>query len=438
MYVMYVFPLHVCSMEMVVINSLNVLPHIHHNVVLRTSSPIYKRNTNDFLTDIDADLHILNQRNSNECQYYNISTFNNKINVTQNISLIHTNIRSSNKNLKDFIYYIDSLNTKFSFIALSEVWGDSITISQQHISDYVHLYDTRENRSGGGCSLYINKTIPFIKRTDLQFKNHIKQIKKVNINQLFENVVIEVNKNIFNSRKNIIICVLYRAPNSCMKTFNEELEWLLNCIEKEKKIAYFLADYNINTLCDQAQSILSQEFVDLYSSLDYRKLINIPTRVQGNSATLIDNIYTNIACDSETNGVLITDITDHYSPFSIRHHTPTPVAKKYRTVRDFSEKNISKLKKSFKNNDWLSLYSDDDAQHAFTHFINFAKDSFDSYCPFKDIRIKYENRHPWVNAEIKHEIANREKLLITKKLNPTPQNREKHRVARNNVTSMQN
>ena len=51
--------------------------------------------------------------------------FNEKFTDSQHISLKHVNIRSSKKNLRDFMRSINNLNIKFSFIVLSEIWGDS-------------------------------------------------------------------------------------------------------------------------------------------------------------------------------------------------------------------------------------------------------------------------------------------------------------------------
>ena len=48
----------------------------------------------------------------------------------------------------------------------------------------------------------------------------------------------------------------------------------------------------------------------------YRKLIHPPTRVSGYSSSILDNIYTNQALHEE-NGVIMTDITDHYSIFIV-------------------------------------------------------------------------------------------------------------------------
>ena len=80
-------------------------------------------------------------------------------------------------------------------------------------------------------------SIPFKKRSDLEFKKSI-----------FKSSVIEIDKHVFHSRHNMIIGIFYRSPNSAVSTFNDRLEKLLNVIQKEKKYAYILDDFNVNTI----------------------------------------------------------------------------------------------------------------------------------------------------------------------------------------------
>ena len=56
-----------------------------------------------------------------------------------------------------------------------------------------------------------------------------------------------------------------------------------------------MGDYNINTLNEMQESAtLNQEFLNIYLSHYYHKLINLFTREKGKSSALLDNIYTNI------------------------------------------------------------------------------------------------------------------------------------------------
>ena len=49
----------------------------------------------------------------------------------------------------------------------------------------------------------------------------------------------------FNLEYSLIIGVLYRMPNACVDVFNEIMCDILNTVQKERKICYFLGDLNI-------------------------------------------------------------------------------------------------------------------------------------------------------------------------------------------------
>ena len=63
----------------------------------------------------------------------------------------------------------------------------------------------------------------------------------------------------------------------------------------------------------------------MLSSLTYVPLFTRPTRVTADSATLIDNIFTNNINDfsHSTQGILVKDISDHYPVFHINKSIPS-------------------------------------------------------------------------------------------------------------------
>ena len=90
-----------------------------------------------------------------------------------------------------------TLNLEFSIIGISENWGTIQNIDVQNIPGYSHKYCIRTNgKSGGGVSLYVKKSISYKVRTKLAFQTND-----------FESLVIEFDKNIFFSKKNIIVCI---------------------------------------------------------------------------------------------------------------------------------------------------------------------------------------------------------------------------------------
>ena len=130
---------------------------------------------------------------------------------------------------------------------------------------------------------------------------------------------------------------------------------MLGIIQKENNYAYILGDFNVNTLNElTGLSLDNQTFINLFSAHYYRKLIEVPTRVVENSSTLLDNVYTNCPI-KESSSVLKTEVTDHYSIFSVRDHLEPIKDTKHREVRNFSIKNIFKFKKGLKQVNWNFL-----------------------------------------------------------------------------------
>ena len=202
-----------------------------------------------------------------------------------NIAILHTNIRSSEHKLNNFMYYVNNLNIKFSFIGISETWATKHNGHLLNTSNYNHEQCIRSNKkSGGGTSLSINNDIPYKTRLDLSLPK-----------QQYESIFIEVEPSTFGTSRNTIVGEIYKPPSSKTNNFNKELEKLLINIKKERKYAVLMGDYNIDTLSDISNnSKTTHDFINILSTYYYHILIYHPTRERNQSASLIDNIYTNI------------------------------------------------------------------------------------------------------------------------------------------------
>ena len=65
-----------------------------------------------------------------------------------------------------------------------------------------------------------------------------------------------------------------------------------------------MADFNVNTLIEiKSSTSQMQDFSNIFATFYHHKLINLPTRERKQSATLLDNIYTNIPDCYETGRV---------------------------------------------------------------------------------------------------------------------------------------
>ena len=153
------------------------------------------------------------------------------------MSFFHINIKSLPKHYGELEIYLNSLNFKFSFIALSETWLNEYKQGLYELPNYTLINEFRKNKKGGGVSLYIADYLKFKRRHDLEY-----------FDSEMESLSIEIEGGMFNLECNLIIGVLYRMPNACVDVFNERMCDVLNIVQKERKICYFLGDLNIDLL----------------------------------------------------------------------------------------------------------------------------------------------------------------------------------------------
>ena len=82
-----------------------------------------------------------------------------------------------------------------------------------------------------------------------------------------------------------------------------------------------MGDYNVNTILDTHNNSKSvPDFINMFSSYYYHKLINFPTRQINLYFSLLDNIYTNIpdCYNTCTSGVLkFLTQSNNYPMFTI-------------------------------------------------------------------------------------------------------------------------
>ena len=100
------------------------------------------------------------------------------------------------------------------------------------------------------------------------------------------------------------------------------------------------------------------------------QLIHKSTGIKPPSATLVDNIYTNIniTIDSCKSGILTSNMSDHFFVFGIFDDKRINQTK-IRLKQDILQlKNISKFAKTLSNKTWENLYQYNNAQDSFTLF----------------------------------------------------------------------
>ena len=104
-----------------------------------------------------------------------------------------------------------------------------------------------------------------------------------------------------------------------LNVFNEFLSQMFGKIQPEHKYVYLVGDFNVNTLSHIKGTLATQEFKNIFSANYCFPLITNPTRVSNHSATLVDQIYTNVTSQNmhRDTGIFRIRISDHYEIFCI-------------------------------------------------------------------------------------------------------------------------
>ena len=237
----------------------------------------------------------------NDCNYVDCEVFQG--NLDNNFDILHVNARSLNKNYDELVSLLYYLKHNFSVIGVSETWlkpTSDVTLFQ--IPGYSFAHVCRSDKTGGGVALYVKEELDSKIRDDLS-----------GIKPGCESIFFEIAGS--NNKKAVVGC-MYRAPNSDSTSFIENIESQLQILNMENKDVYIMGDFNLNLMNYDCEDKV-KDFVDLMNSSGLFSLITKPTRISQNTATLIDNIFTNCIHNKFNAGVLCSDISDHMPIFCV-------------------------------------------------------------------------------------------------------------------------
>ena len=148
-----------------------------------------------------------------------------------------------------------------------------------------------------------------------------------------------------------MICgVLYRQHNS-LESFLKYLEETIGKFTPTGKNLCLLDDFNLCLQKIEACNY-SPDFLLALQRCYLLPTIDKPTRVHNNSASLIDNMFVNNPEQVLICGNLITDVSDHFSPFCILTSTRDTIKRKQIKKRDLLHFNPDSLNSNLATIDW--------------------------------------------------------------------------------------
>ena len=181
----------------------------------------------DELNALTNDYDTLNEF-ANSCRY--IDHISELVPGDMDLTLLHLNIRSI-LNKQDELKNLLSSND-IDICSLNETWLDNTTKNQVQVSGYVLESSEHKNKSGGGVGILVGDHLKYKRRLDLE-------------NFDLELCIVEI----LGKNGNLIVCSLYRAPNTKENVFLREYRKLLQCISDfEGRHTILCMDHNFDLL----------------------------------------------------------------------------------------------------------------------------------------------------------------------------------------------
>lgn len=302
--------------------------------------------------------------------------------------LCHINIRSIRNKIEELDLLLHSLDYP-EVVCITETWCHSDEINIINLSSYkLTDYFARSSMKGGGVAIFINNSLNF-----KLINSYVKSEESI-----FEYALIELNI----SNKLFIIGCFYRTPGTNFVIFYNKMAELLNKVLKPGFPSFICGDFNVNfnvNCCDR----YANDLTNLFLSYGMKKCINEFTRVQNNTKTIIDNIFSNVEVTLLNPKIIYTDLSDHFMQsidfnfLSSTLNDDKPVVKRFFN----SEKNLNHFRFLLSKEKWDYLATSDNSDKKFEEFFCTFMYLLDTAFPMEQIKSgNSKPRKPWLNNHL--------------------------------------
>ena len=278
---------------------------------------------------------------------------------------------------------------------------------------YKSIHQVRRTGKCGGIAVFLHESLTFNVRHDLSVNNADIEALCVEI----------INK----KSKNILINTQYHQPAGNFNEFEAYLNTFLAKSKTTDKICFVVGDLNLN-LIDYQSNAKVRHFVNLIFQHSLVPIVNKPTRVTKNNATLIDYIITNSFMDQENlTGISKTDIFDHFPIFtvSVKHRLDSSDKKVTVRKRIINADSIQEFRDILSEVDWGNLNSISNPNGAYEYFLKVFSGIYDLAFPLKTFSVKRKTlQNPWMTKGLLKSSKRKQKLYekFVKKRSPRYEN----------------
>lgn len=241
----------------------------------------------------------------------------------------------------------------------------------------------RKTFKHGGVAIYVKKNINF---------KPINNFLDVCIEKDFEITSIDLPD------LNTLVLNIYRSPVGDLNTFFNHLSLTLNrCLNFKNRKLVIGGDFNIDTSNPNNATTLLK---DLLKTFNLNISNNVPTHINKNSATVIDNIFSDI--DKQDYNICVFDpvISDHKGILFTFKHKNNTRKHEIKMCRPITQNNIIRFTEILHNASWDTVYRSTNAVDCYKQFHNIFFSAFNLCFP---IKYKQPNKmiNTWFNRDLK-------------------------------------
>ena len=312
------------------------------------------------------------------------------------IQIAHLNVNGILEKLHIVKVLLEETNLDILAVSETHLRSD-VPDEEVEIENYEMLRRDRKTDNGWGGVIIYHK----------EFLNGIEYENETE-NDL-EMVWLECN---VKSQRFLISCV-YQPPRDHGTFFTKFEPIISSMTSKGRHNVIILGDLNIDMLEEnQSSASIRNRFNKILKAYNLQNVIHEPTRITKTSTTLIDHIIIPNSISHKLNNAHSVDpaISDHhliYCSFSLARPKEKPT---YRTVRNYKNVNIEKLKNDINMVPWQICDIFDDVDDTLFAWQNLYEDVINNHFKKRKVKIRTKS-HPWINGQIRKKLNNRFKLL---------------------------
>ncbi len=313
------------------------------------------------------------------------------------IKIMHLNVRHLYPNLSEIMIMLSKIENKPDILGFSETFlTDKIQDNALAIPGYnLHRRD-RTGKKGGGLAVYVREHLPALHRNDLA-------------HPAVEAIWLEVKAV---GSKPILVSHVYRPPDSPAEWF-DHLDQSLERAQAGDYEVIVMGDFNVDLLklSPKADKLLSN-----MESFQFSQLIEEPTRIAPDSATLIDHVYVTCPERISVAKVLHLSISDHFAVFAAYSNKSTlkEGGHKFISYRDKKRFNLHLFQEDLAKAPWDTVECCSDVTQALDIWYSLYEQVLNVHAPVRKKRVKHWYQPEWINQDILDAIHLRDDLFKLK------------------------